>query len=60
MIRQAAKKWDISVGVALLRSPIIAPSMSEIEQKYDNIGKSVEHELSLKSDFELRVIKDQE
>lgn len=34
--------------------------MSEIEQKYDNIGKSVEHELSLKSDFELRVIKDQE
>lgn len=60
MIKQAARKWDISVGLALIRSPVIAPEMTEVERGYDKTTAIEEHERSLMSDFELRKIKDQE
>lgn len=57
---QTAKKWDISVGVALIRLPVIAPPMTDVEKKYDEVMRAEEHENSLMSDFELQTIKDQE
>lgn len=59
MIKQALK-WDISAGVALMRAPVIAPPMTDVEQRYDEACHATENELSLRSNFEIRAIKDQE
>jgi hypothetical protein len=60
MIKLGASKWDVSAALALIRPPVIAPKMTEVEQKYDQLNRTEEHEKSLMSDFELRLIKDQE
>jgi hypothetical protein len=59
MIKQALK-WDISAGVALMRAPVIAPPMTDVERRYDEACHVMENELSLRSNFEIRAIKDKE
>ncbi|VDK42509.1 unnamed protein product [Anisakis simplex] len=51
-------QWDIFAGVALIRQPLIAPSMTEVEKTYADVLQRVEEESSLKCDFELKQIKD--
>jgi hypothetical protein len=53
-------KWAISVGVALIRAPVIAPEMTDVERKFAECQASIEHENSMLSNFELQGIKDQE
>ncbi|VDM42995.1 unnamed protein product [Toxocara canis] len=53
-----AQRWDIFAGVALLRHPIIAPPMTDAEQRYANVRMRIEERESLMSDFELKHIKD--
>lgn len=60
MIKQVAKKLNIAVGVSLVRAPVIAPMMSEIERKYYVACQAIEDENSLKSEFEIRASKDRE
>ncbi|KAI6234616.1 Hepatocyte growth factor-regulated tyrosine kinase substrate [Aphelenchoides fujianensis] len=55
-----AGKWDLAVGVALIRPCVVAPPMSEVERNYHEIAAREEFESSLKSEFELRLIKDGE
>ncbi|CAD5228855.1 unnamed protein product [Bursaphelenchus okinawaensis] len=55
-----ASKWDLSVALALVRLPVIAPKLTDIEQKFQKQQEQIEHEGSLLSDFELRMIKDAE
>uniref|UniRef100_A0A1I7RJ94 39S ribosomal protein L46, mitochondrial n=1 Tax=Bursaphelenchus xylophilus TaxID=6326 RepID=A0A1I7RJ94_BURXY len=53
-------KWDISAAVALIRLPVIAPPLTEIEQKFSDQQRQIEDEGSHLSDFELRIRKDAE
>jgi hypothetical protein len=53
-------KWSISTALMIIRQPLIAPKMTEIEQKYHQFTLRKEIERSLLSDFELRQLKDDE
>ncbi|KAL4003552.1 39S mitochondrial ribosomal protein L46 family protein [Acanthocheilonema viteae] len=51
--------WDIFASVALIRPPIIAPPMSDIEKRYHDFMLQRELENSLRCDFELRQLRDE-
>ncbi|KAI6187112.1 39S ribosomal protein L46, mitochondrial [Aphelenchoides besseyi] len=59
-LAQISTRWDVAVGVAVIRPPVVAPKMSEVERLYHECALQEEHEKSLKSEFELRLIKDGE
>jgi hypothetical protein len=58
LANNATSKFDIFASVAICRSPIVAPEMTEIQKKFVQCHKEIEDENSFKSDFELRVEKD--
>lgn len=51
--------WDIFASVALMRPPIIAPPMNDIEKRYSDFMSQSELEGSLRCDFELRQLRDE-
>lgn len=51
-------KWDVMAGICLLRKPVITKSLTDLEVTYQNVLQEIEYEKSLKSDHELRHIKD--
>ncbi|VDP12519.1 unnamed protein product [Onchocerca flexuosa] len=51
--------WDIFASVALIRPPIIAPPMLDIEKRYHDLMLQKELENSLRCDFELRQLRDE-
>ncbi|VDK63317.1 unnamed protein product [Onchocerca ochengi] len=51
--------WDIFASVALIRPPIIAPPMLDIEKRYYDLMLQRELENSLLCDFELRQLRDE-
>ncbi|VDO22616.1 Uncharacterized protein BM_BM6861 [Brugia malayi] len=51
--------WDIFASIALVRPPIIAPPMNDIEKRYQNFMLQRELEDSLRCDFELRQLRDE-
>lgn len=57
---KGAEKWDLSVGVAIIRPAIIAPSMSELEQHYERVLNQHERNAALLSQFEVQLNKDKE
>ncbi|VDK68637.1 unnamed protein product [Litomosoides sigmodontis] len=50
--------WDIFASVALVRPPITAPPMNDIEKRYHDFILQRELEDSLLCDFELRQLRD--
>uniref|UniRef100_A0A0K0EZ98 39S ribosomal protein L46, mitochondrial (inferred by orthology to a human protein) n=1 Tax=Strongyloides venezuelensis TaxID=75913 RepID=A0A0K0EZ98_STRVS len=50
---------EITASVVLIRPPLCAPSMSDIEKKYMEMQKNIEVRNSLKSDFELKSERDE-
>ncbi|KHJ97521.1 enoyl-CoA hydratase/isomerase family protein [Oesophagostomum dentatum] len=52
-------KWDLMVSVALSRPQIIAPSMTEVEKRFQNLQLDEEREKSLLCDFELKSLRDE-
>ncbi|VDN39765.1 unnamed protein product, partial [Gongylonema pulchrum] len=50
---------DIFAAVALVRPPVIAPPMNKLEQRYSHVMAEREIECSLRSDFELRQLRDE-
>lgn len=57
--RQITPKWDIFASVVLSRPPVIAPPMSEVEQRFQKLQKAEERENSLMCDYELKTLQDQ-
>ncbi|XP_011883466.1 PREDICTED: 39S ribosomal protein L46, mitochondrial [Vollenhovia emeryi] len=55
----ATGKWDLYSAVCLERHPVITQPMQEIEQKFHDLLKKIEYENSLKSDYELKKIKEE-
>ncbi|KAI1715723.1 enoyl-CoA hydratase/isomerase family protein [Ditylenchus destructor] len=53
-------KWDISVGIAVYRSALIAPPMSDVEKKIFEHFLAEEHDRTLKADFEIKIEKEKE
>lgn len=53
------EKWDLYSAVCLERHPIITPPKQEIEAKFSNLLKKIEFENSLKSDYELKVEREE-
>lgn len=51
--------WDIFASVALIRPPIIAPPMNDIEKRYHDFMFRRELEDSFRCDFELRQLRDE-
>ncbi|CAG9534977.1 unnamed protein product [Cercopithifilaria johnstoni] len=51
--------WDIFASIALVRPPIIAPPMNDIEKRYSDFMLQRELEDSLRCDFELRQLRDE-
>ncbi|KAI1725163.1 enoyl-CoA hydratase/isomerase family protein [Ditylenchus destructor] len=51
-------KWDISVGIAVYRSALIAPPMSDVEKRVFEHFIVEEHDRTLKSDFEIKIEKE--
>lgn len=52
------KSWDIFVAVALIRPPVAAPPMSVVERRMAIVNEQLDEERSLKSDFELELVKE--
>uniref|UniRef100_A0A0K0D4T2 MRP-L46 domain-containing protein n=1 Tax=Angiostrongylus cantonensis TaxID=6313 RepID=A0A0K0D4T2_ANGCA len=50
--------WDLMVSVALSRSQVLAPLMSDVERRFHNLQMEEEREKSLLCDFELKSIQD--
>lgn len=51
--------WDIFASVALVRPPIIAPPMNDVEKRYYDLMLKREFEGSFRCDFELRQLRDE-
>ncbi|MCP9259637.1 hypothetical protein DINM_002569 [Dirofilaria immitis] len=51
--------WDIFASVALIRPPIIAPPMHDVEKRYHDFIFQRELEDSFRCDFELRQLRDE-
>uniref|UniRef100_A0A915PY77 39S ribosomal protein L46, mitochondrial n=1 Tax=Setaria digitata TaxID=48799 RepID=A0A915PY77_9BILA len=51
--------WDIFASVAVIRPPIIAPPMIDVEKRYHDVMLQKELERSLLCDFELRQLRDE-
>lgn len=51
--------WDIFASVALVRPPITAPPMNDIEKRHHDFMLEKELEDSLLCDFELRQLRDE-
>uniref|UniRef100_A0A8R1HWA9 Large ribosomal subunit protein mL46 n=1 Tax=Caenorhabditis japonica TaxID=281687 RepID=A0A8R1HWA9_CAEJA len=56
---QNAPKLDIFASVVLSRAPVIAPPMSEVEQRFQRLQKAEEREKSLLNDYELKTKQDE-
>ncbi|PIC37012.1 hypothetical protein B9Z55_015799 [Caenorhabditis nigoni] len=54
----ATQKWDIFASVILSRPPIIAPTMTEIEERFQKLQKLEEEEKSLLCNYELKTKQD--
>uniref|UniRef100_A0A1I8AEL7 MRP-L46 domain-containing protein n=1 Tax=Steinernema glaseri TaxID=37863 RepID=A0A1I8AEL7_9BILA len=54
----AGRRVDIFGAVVLSRFPVVAPPMSDVERRYSEQVLQMEAENSLRSDFELRSIRD--
>ncbi len=52
------RNFEMAVALALVRPPLIAPPMKDIEQRYDKISQRMELVRSLKSDIEMRQDED--
>lgn len=50
--------WDIFAGVVLMRTPVIAPAKTELEDKWSHHTSQYDVERSLKSDFDLELEKE--
>ncbi|ULT97695.1 hypothetical protein L3Y34_005492 [Caenorhabditis briggsae] len=57
-VTPTAQKWDIFASVILSRPPIIAPKMSEIEERFQKLQKQEEEEKSLLCNYELKTKQD--
>lgn len=55
-----AEKWDLYSSVCVERHPIVVQPMHELELRFHKMLKRIEFENSLKSDFELKVEKEEE
>ncbi|KAK3865481.1 hypothetical protein Pcinc_028912 [Petrolisthes cinctipes] len=51
-------RWQIVGAACVTRPPVVCPPMNPIEQQYSGMLATMEKELSLKSDHEIRVEKD--
>ncbi|KAJ1362467.1 hypothetical protein KIN20_022019 [Parelaphostrongylus tenuis] len=51
--------WDVMVSVALSRSQVLAPVMSDVERRFHNLQMEEEREKSLLCNFELKSIQDE-
>ncbi|CAO4375587.1 unnamed protein product [Caenorhabditis nigoni] len=56
--QSASQKWDIFASVILSRPPIIAPKMTEIEERFQKLQKLEEEEKSLLCNYELKTKQD--
>lgn len=48
------EKWDLFSAICLERRPIITPELNEIEREFKQLLSDLEHEKSLKSNYEVR------
>merc|ERR1711860_63993 len=58
--QQENQPWKIHAAVYCERLPVITPALTEQETKVQNILKEMDFERSLKSDHEVRQIRDAE
>uniref|UniRef100_A0A7E4V4I8 MRP-L46 domain-containing protein n=1 Tax=Panagrellus redivivus TaxID=6233 RepID=A0A7E4V4I8_PANRE len=54
----ASGKYDIFASIAICRSPVVAPELTDIQQKFSAMHAEIEAENAYKSNFELRHEKD--
>ncbi|XP_074594244.1 mitochondrial ribosomal protein L46 [Brevipalpus obovatus] len=57
---QGAEKWDIYAGLCLERRPVITPELNTLEKAMKKIFFQYENNHSLRSDHEIRKIRDLE
>ncbi|CAI2350156.1 unnamed protein product [Caenorhabditis sp. 36 PRJEB53466] len=59
LLSSTAPKWDIFASVVLARPPVVAPPMSDVEQRFHRLQKAEEQEKSLMCNYELKTKQDQ-